>query len=190
MKAIKYIAMVSFIITLLCIVLDVEIAEYIEVISQDEVLSEITQNSDFFNASVIGVQYVTDGSIWSEIQDVNGDRKSDMLLISLFDPRCLKDNANYTMDFHAAFIACTPRILSRLSIGRLRMVIPMKMYVFNRDQSDVINHSYRVRDLSLAGQAKILIRSFIVLLLMYGIFKLAMRCIAYVKNQMFLKGQT
>ena len=167
--ALKIIVVIAIMITCICIVFNLEVAQ---IVTNDGSLPlhQLEEKHPHSDISVIRVQYTTGGTMWKMEESTSKTEKGDALFFSLFDPRCLKDNKQFIIDFHYDFIVCTPKILSLFLSNKLKIVIPSKIYAKPRMpelKTDNNVQSFCVSDLNFIGKVKIFLRSFVVLFLGY-----------------------
>ncbi len=151
-------------VTLVCVIFDFEIAEYADAgdMDADAILEEFESNSPehIRDVSLIGVQYVTGGTAWRVEKSSEGYENTDTILLSLFDLRCLKANSDFSIDMRAGFITYNLASVSAAPNDRLKALIPLKTYVYDKSSDGVIDRGFTVRDLNFLGIAKIFLRSF------------------------------
>ena len=168
-------------VTLVCVIFDFEIAEYTDAggMDADAILEEFESNSPEHvrDVSLIGVQYVTGGTAWRVEKSSDGYENTDMILLSLFDPRCLKENSDYRIDMHAGFITCNLASVSAAPNDRLKALIPVKTYVYDKSSDGVIDRGFTVRDLNFLGIVKIFLRSFALIFIFGAIVLLIFKSI-------------
>lgn len=108
--------------------------------------------------------------MWRLVESSCGAQRGDVLLVSLFEPRLLKENDNFNIDFHYAFAVCTPKLFRPLLQNDLKIVIPTKMYAIpyygEEEQHNVVADSFRVMDLNFAGKLTIFLHIFLLLLVL------------------------
>lgn len=178
MKRIMFIGVfISFAVTAICLAFNFKIAEYIELDQSDlsiveEFKSEHIEYANK-NITVVGVQYVTEGTMWHIIESSDNNGTADVLMLSLFDLRCSNKNINYNIDHYAGFITVNSITVS-LS-NKCKVIIPIKTYIFDRYNSGVIKDNITIQDLRFIGIIKIFIRSYI-------IFSIACAVILFIIN--------
>ena len=183
-RAAIIVLLIPFLITVVCVLFDFEIAEYIEPEhTSSGVIDEFEYKNGKYtnkNISVLGVQYVTEGTYWRIIENSANSKNGDTYVLSLFDLRCLKENNNYNIDRYAGFI--TINLMTVDLFGVRQVVLPIKTYVYDRHNDGVINKSFTVRDLSIMGIFKIFTRSFILFLSLYILAFLIFVLFRYMTN--------
>ena len=175
-KNIYILLYVTLIIMIVVYLLDLEIMKIIDVSEQPL----IVENEKSYDTNLIRVQYVTNGTTWKFIGNNKGSVFGDMVLVSLIDPRCLKQNEYFNIDFHFEFLACTPKILNGLVNSRFKIVVPFKLYAIDKENIEE-QSSYTIRDMSLIGLMKIFFRLLCVEILILYIYTRLVKCLKYKK---------
>lgn len=137
------------------------------------------------DVTVLRVQYVTEGTIWKAVASSNEKiQNKDVILLSLFNPRHLKANENFDIDFHS-YVVVVSSFSSSIPILRniqRELIIPRKIIICK--DRNVISYTkefqnrkgyYQVKDLNIMGILISYVKLIIILIIFYGIIKVIIR---------------
>ena len=137
------------------------------------------------DVTVLRVQYVTEGMIWKAVASSNEKiQNKDVILLSLFNPRHLKANENFDIDFHS-YVVVVSSFSSSIPILRnmeMELIIPRKIIICK--DRNVISYTkefqnrkgyYQVIDLNIMGILISYIKLMLILIILYKIIKIIIR---------------